>query len=87
MTSLNISLPQALKEYLENQVRDGSYSTSSEYIRALLREDQKRRTQGKLEDALLEGVNSGAPTQVSSPYWSRKRRELTSRHKAPKAAR
>ena len=55
MTSLNISLPQALKEYLENQVRDGSYSTSSEYIRALLREDQKRRTQGKLEAALLEG--------------------------------
>ncbi len=43
MTSLNISLPAALKEYVEGQVASGDWGTPSEYIRELIRRDKDRR--------------------------------------------
>ncbi len=43
VTSLNISLPEALKKYVEGQVASGDWGTPSEYIRALIREDKERR--------------------------------------------
>jgi antitoxin ParD1/3/4 len=43
MTSLNISLPEALKEYVERQVATGDWSTPSEYVRELIRQDKERR--------------------------------------------
>jgi len=43
MTSLNISLPEALKAYVEGQVSSGDWGTPSEYIRELIRQDKERR--------------------------------------------
>jgi antitoxin ParD1/3/4 len=80
MSSLNISLPQSLKDYVEGQVKEGSYSTPSEYVRELLRQDQKRRAAEKLEALLLEGLNSGDPIKITPEYWENKRRELLNRH-------
>lgn len=86
MTSLNISLPKALKEYVEGRVAGGTYSTPSEYIRELIRDDQKRRAQEKLEAALLEGLNSGPAVEIDKDYWVRKRKELRERHKPARVA-
>ena len=52
MTSLNISLPEALKNYVEGQVASGDWSTPSEYIRELIRQDKERRL-ATLEQELL----------------------------------
>jgi antitoxin ParD1/3/4 len=52
MTSLNISLPEALKEYVEGQVASGDWGTPSEYVRDLIRQDKERRL-GNLEQELL----------------------------------
>jgi antitoxin ParD1/3/4 len=82
LASLNISLPQSLKDYVEHQVQEGGYSTPSEYLRDLLRQDQKRRAEEKLEALLLEGLNSGEPIEVTEEYWENKRQELTARHSA-----
>ena len=60
MTSMNISLPQELKEYIERQIKFG-YSTPSEYVRELIRGDQKRRAKERLDVLLLEGLDSGKP--------------------------
>jgi antitoxin ParD1/3/4 len=43
MTSLNISLPEALKEHVEGQVATGDWGTPSEYVRELIRQDKERR--------------------------------------------
>jgi len=54
MTSLNISLPEPLKKYVEGQVASGDWGTPSEYIRELIRRDKKKRfadLQGKLLQA------------------------------------
>lgn len=57
MTSLNISLPQALKEYVEGQVKSGDWGTPSEYIRELIRQDKERRLSNLEQDliAALKG--------------------------------
>jgi antitoxin ParD1/3/4 len=52
MTSLNISLPKALKEYVEVQVSSGDWGTPSEYVRELIRQDKERRL-GNLEQELI----------------------------------
>jgi antitoxin ParD1/3/4 len=84
MASLNISLPGALKEYVERRVKEGGYSTPSEYIRELLRDDQKQNAEDKLETLLLEGLASGKPVDVGPGSWENKRRELVKRHRARK---
>lgn len=83
MTSMNISLPEELKEYVETQTRSG-YSTPSEYLRELIREDQKRRAKERLDSLLLEGLNSGDPIPANSRFWTQLKRDAMSRLKARK---
>lgn len=57
MSSLNISLPEKLRQYIEQQIASGDWSTPGEYIRELIRQDKERRL-AALEEELLEGVCS-----------------------------
>jgi antitoxin ParD1/3/4 len=63
MTSLNISLPEALKAYVEGQVASGDWGTPSEYIRELIRQDKERRL-GNLEQELITAAR-GAKVELS----------------------
>ena len=81
MTSINVSLPQSMREYIGRQVETGGYSTASEFIRYLVREDQKRNADQRLQAALLEGLDSGDPIEITDEWWNRKREELKSRLK------
>ena len=81
MSSLNISLPSSLKDYLEDQVKEGGYDTPSDYIGELVRKDQQRKAEAKLEAFLLEGVNSGEPIEATPEYWQQKRSLLIDRPK------
>ncbi|MGH8651262.1 MAG: ribbon-helix-helix domain-containing protein [Gammaproteobacteria bacterium] len=47
--TIHISLPESLKEYMDERVFEEHYSTLSDYVRALVREDQKRHTEERLE--------------------------------------
>lgn len=59
-TTLNISLPRALKDYVEAEVARGGYGSASEFIREVLRESIARRSAEDLERRLLEGLASPA---------------------------
>jgi antitoxin ParD1/3/4 len=52
MTSLNISLPEPLKEYVEGQVASGDWGTPSEYVRELIRQDKERRLHSLEQDLI-----------------------------------
>jgi antitoxin ParD1/3/4 len=78
MTSMNISLPDAMKSFIENQVASGGYGTASEYIRELIREDQKRKAQEKIEAALVQGLKSPSH-RMTDADWERIDREVESR--------
>jgi antitoxin ParD1/3/4 len=81
MTSMNISLPEELKQYVEAQTKAG-YSTPSEYVRELIREDQKRRAQQRVEELLLAGLNSGEPVVGDEKFWSDLRAEAVAQMEA-----
>jgi len=68
MTSLNVSLPQQLKDYVEQHTRAGC-STPSEYVRELIREDQERRSRERLDSLLVDGLNSGEPLSAGPVFW------------------
>jgi antitoxin ParD1/3/4 len=63
MTSLNISLPEALKDYVEGQVASGDWGTPSEFIRELIRQDKERRL-GNLEQELIAAAR-GTTVELS----------------------
>ena len=75
-TSMNVSLPETLKEYVQERVAEGIYSNPSDYVRALIRADMKRRGHKQLEAMLLEGLNSGEPEEVTPEYLAKLRREV-----------
>ena len=58
MESMNISLPEPLKQFVDGQISTGRYSSASEYVRELIRADEKRKAEKQLEVMLLEGLNS-----------------------------
>ncbi|WP_341525662.1 type II toxin-antitoxin system ParD family antitoxin [Nostoc sp. UHCC 0302] len=69
MKSINISLPDSMRTYIEEQVAKGGYSSVSEYFRELVRDDQKRKASEHLEAMLLEGLNSGTATEMTTKDW------------------
>ena len=80
MASINISLPEALLTFLKEQVKKQGYSTVSEYIRALLRENQKGKAlQEKLDALLLEGLESGPSTPMTEKDWGHIHEEVEMR--------
>ncbi len=66
MSTMNISLPDALKSFVDEQVAGRGYGTSSEYIRELIRADQDRQQLRKL---LLDGAASPASAPADERYF------------------
>lgn len=66
MTTMNISLPEVLKSFVDDQVGARGYSTSSEYIRELIRKDQDRQ---RLRRLLLDGAASPPTTTADADYF------------------
>jgi len=76
MATMNISLPENLKGFVDSQVQAGGYSTSSEYIRELIREDQKKKLEQRLSTLIREGLESGEPLAADAAYWNAKRQDV-----------
>jgi antitoxin ParD1/3/4 len=70
--TMNVSLPNSLKEYVKGRVnKEERYSTPSDYVRSLIREDQKKHAENSLEQLLLEGVRSGRGVEIGSKEWDK----------------
>jgi antitoxin ParD1/3/4 len=83
--SLNISLPEDMKHWVDQQVARAGYGTTSEYFRQLVREDQRRQLREEIDAKLVAALDSGKPVQIT-PEWSvERRRELARRIAARKA--
>ena len=75
MTTLTISLPDSLREFIESEVRTKGYGNVSEYVRTLVREARERDADERLESLLLEGLQSGKGIPVSSEFWNELRKD------------
>ena len=85
MQTMNISLPDPLKQYVEEQVSQGGYSSVSEYVRELVRADQKRKAREQLEDVLSAALQTEVQ-EVTPAMWEDLRQNLRARAKAREAA-
>jgi antitoxin ParD1/3/4 len=87
MQTMNISLPDPMKQYVEEQVTVGDYSSASEYMRELVRADQKRNAREQLERTLLESLLEGEAQEATPEFWSTLRAELSKRSKTGRGTR
>ncbi len=86
MQSMNISLPDPLKKFVDGQISTGRYSSVSEYVRELIRTDEKRKAEELLEAKLMEGV-SGRESELTPEDWRAIRKEAIAQFEARKQAR
>jgi antitoxin ParD1/3/4 len=78
MASLNISMPEGLRSFVEQRARETNHATPTEYVRSLLREDKKRAEQEQIERQLLAGLRSGEAVDIGdlTDYFAEKRKRL-----------
>ena len=86
MQSMNISLPDPLKQFVDGQIAKGRYSSVSEYVRELIRADEKLKAREQLESLLLEGLASEESTFTSAD-WKAIRKEALAKVEERKKAR
>ena len=79
MTTMNISLPDTLKTFVDEQVSQRGYGTSSEYVRELIRKDQDHQ---RLRGLLLAGAASAPTTPADADYFEGLRNRVRQRAKA-----
>lgn len=76
---MNVSLPDTLREFVDEQVATGNYGTHSEYVRELIRRERDRL---RLREALLQGAESAPSAVADDAFFDR----LRARTKPPRAA-
>ena len=78
MASMNISLPDPMKDWVETQTSSGRYDNASEYVRDLIRHDQDRASKisamQKLVDEAFEG---GASDKSLDGIWAAAKAQAT----------
>ncbi len=90
MTTLTVSLPDSLKEFVDTEVRTKGYGNVSEYVRGLLREAQAKEADARLDALLIEGLRKGEDISVSPEFWKELRQDaakILARHEKPGKAR
>jgi antitoxin ParD1/3/4 len=70
MTTLTISLPESLKEFIDSEVQTKGYGNVSEYVRGLLRDAQAKEADARLEAMLIEGLSKGDDVPLSPDFWA-----------------
>ena len=77
MATMNVSLPDAMKAWVEEQVQTGRYGNSSDYVRDLVRRDQERaEARAQLYKLIDEGFDSGFSDKTAEDAFDEARREV-----------
>lgn len=67
ISTMNVSLPDELRSFVDAQVNEGKYGSTSEYVRELIRRDHDRR---QLRAALLEGARTPVTANADAAYFA-----------------
>jgi antitoxin ParD1/3/4 len=78
MATMNLSLPDSMKAFVEEQAVKEGFGTVSEYMRAVIRELQKRQAKQQLEAKLLEGLKS-PKSRMTNQQWDELERQVRER--------
>jgi antitoxin ParD1/3/4 len=78
MTTINISVPDSIQDFIDEQVARGGYGSMDEYIHQLINKEVERINQERVEALLLEGL-SGEPIEITDDWWEQKQIQLIER--------
>ena len=56
---MSFALPESMRDYIDERVRNGSFGNTSEYLRELIRRDQHEQAAQRLRDLIADGLESG----------------------------
>lgn len=73
MATMNISLTDPLKHFVDEEVREGGYSSTSDYVRDLIRQRQRRKAEDALRTLLAEALASGPAEPLEPEFFDRMR--------------
>ncbi len=73
MVNISASILDQLKDWIESQIENGSYTSTSDYLRDLIRNDKMKKQE--LDDMLLEGIKSNS-IEVDESYWTNKKDKI-----------
>jgi len=73
---MNISLPESLMHFIEEEVLEGGYSSTSVYMRDLVRQHWRSKAEARLQALIAEGLASGSVGQVTPDTFAQMRKEL-----------
>ena len=77
MATMNVSLPDPMKEWVDNQTKTGRYSNASDYVRDLIRRDQERSGKlAELQRLLTDGLESGVSNRSKDDILREARERL-----------
>lgn len=77
MATMNVSLPQKMKDWVEEQVASGRYANASDFVRDVIREEQKRaKAHAELQALIDEGIASGYSNRTVDDIRAEVLREL-----------
>ncbi len=79
MATMNVSLTDPLKQFVDEEVREGGFSSTSDYVRDLIRQRQRRKAEETLRALLLEGLNSGPATPMEPDFFDKMRERAHAR--------
>lgn len=77
MTTMNVSLPEPMKQWVEKQARSGRYSNASDYVRDLIRRDQDRAAKiAHMQRLVMEGMDSGVGSRTMDELLEDARKQI-----------
>jgi antitoxin ParD1/3/4 len=79
MTTMNLSLPEPMMRFVEEEARRGGFGTVGDYVHSLIREAQVRAAKRELDTKLLEGIESGPATPMTGEDWDELERRVRER--------
>lgn len=74
--TMNVSLTEPLKRFVDDEVREGGFASTSDYVRELIRERQRRKSEDALRALIAEGLGSGPAEPVGDDFFSKQRQRL-----------
>jgi len=81
MVTLNLQLPENLKQFAEKQATEEGFGDASQYLQHLVEKEAIRQEKLRhLEAELIKGLDSGPPIRITPQYWANLKQELQTKH-------
>jgi antitoxin ParD1/3/4 len=79
MSTLQLTLPDEVKHFVDEQVARGGFGNADEYVCALLKREEESAVRGHLRALLQTGIDSGPPLEVDDAFWREREAALAFR--------